>query len=349
MKGLILLDGPDCGGKSTLALALKEQVERCGGRAVVRHLGKPDRGTCWEVHSQALLANIQEAFERDTVVLMDRHFMSEGVYGSIYRGGSEYPYAMRHLDRLLHRFQAVRVICSPPLEVVTKAHAKARQERHEEYTDISLVAQRYLDLWEGVGDKATAETDYLAQLAHLGRVQDTFGWLCYDWSSEDVLEAAKRIVNTLAEQLVLGQHAGFDVFNTRHYFTGFPHQQAVLLVGDKVSTANSLMVPFYANSGSSLYLAKALQACCVDESRLVVVNANSGTPAGASYTLQLLASSCGRVIALGREAEKTLLKAQVRYHAYVRHPQHARRFDHHNTSYAKELKEAFNGWAGALQ
>jgi uracil-DNA glycosylase len=124
-------------------------------------------------------------------------------------------------------------------------------------------------------------------------------------------------------------------------FTGSVYAD-VLLVGDCLAGPNDLSVPFYANTGSSLYLAQTLQEIAADESKVAIVNVND--PTGVS-TVRLLSPN-KRVIALGKEAEKTLLREKITYDAAVRHPQHARRFTHNDGSYALEMRAAFNNLAG---
>ena len=57
IRGIILLDGPDAAGKSTLAEAIRQEVFKREGEneAIIRHLGKPLAGTCWKEHSEAVI------------------------------------------------------------------------------------------------------------------------------------------------------------------------------------------------------------------------------------------------------------------------------------------------------
>ena len=351
MRGIIILDGSDGAGKTTLANAIKERVETMGHKAIVCHQGKPAPGTCWDTHSSALLDYIEEAFTKNTVVIGDRHFLSESIYGRVYRTGSEYPFGARHVDRLLERFRALRVVCAPSVKYITTTHARLKNERVEEYdSGMNKIALAYLDLWNGAlvksgtADEYSKDTnDYLVQLMVNGGAADRNGWCHYDVEThgQDLKTYVAYLLHELNEQQSLIPENLLDP--TLWHFTGFPHDQAVLLVGDRVSAENRFNIPFYSNKGSSLYLAKTLHKLNADEARIVIANVND--PDGLE-TVSDLAAMCGRVVVLGREAERAMQKQGIKYHARIRHPQHARRFSFHDNAYMVELGAALDGWAG---
>jgi nicotinamide riboside kinase len=349
LNGLIILDGPDGAGKTTLANELCKHAEEQGYKPHYAHLSKPV--DAWAEHRDALLDYLELAHGPEKkLVIADRYFMSEAIYGAVYRQGSEYPFAARHFDRLLYRFGALRVVCAPPVEYVTETHAKLKGEREEMYdSGMDTVARMYYDLWYGV-DKTSAAidyrpmSDYVQQLIWQGGVSDKLGWYHYDVTTHGknmglccsslMLELSR--LNTLTKTF-----SNVEFKN----LSGWPRKQAVLLVGDCISDQGSRGMPFLGNSDSSLYLAKTLHKLHADESRVCMVNIND--PFG-SMTVSEVGSICGRVIALGKNAERALEANNIAYHAKVRHPQHARRFSYHDDGYAHELKQAFAGMAGVF-
>jgi len=62
MRGLIILDGPDGAGKTTLAKSVAHRVESLGSQAEIVHLGAPEPGTAWQVQIASLFSNLKEAF-----------------------------------------------------------------------------------------------------------------------------------------------------------------------------------------------------------------------------------------------------------------------------------------------
>jgi thymidylate kinase len=353
LRGLIILDGADCVGKTTLANKIAERAQSIGADPVIRHQGKPVEGTCWQVHSDALLEYLQEAFNEEKLVIGDRHFLSEAIYGSVYRTGSEYPYAVRHIDRLLHRFRALRVICAPPIEDVVKMHAEMKKIRFEEYdSGMDKVGQRYKDLWSGAHSGTSSETtnwvyderrDYIEQLTMTGGVSDKNGWYHYDYTKTDTDTYARFLLHELETEQALIPDDLLDMNDWK--FTGFPSKQSVLLVGDKVLKEGASTIPFYDNQDASGYLAHTLQKIRADESRVVIANVNDYDGV---YTVRALSQMCGRVIVMGRHAEKTMLTAGLDYDARIRDPQDAMQFSFHDDTYAHEMLIAMKGMAGII-
>lgn len=332
MKGLILLDGPDCAGKTTLAEAIIAAAATEGITAIRRHLGKPETGQAWDMHAEALLNYIEEMNDDDKIIIADRHFLSEGVYGHYYRDGSEYPYTMRFMDMLFNRFIGLKVICCPPVETVVETHKKMSQERHEEYADgMDKISKAYQAIWHSrVAKSNLPGLDYAQQLVALGGVQDKPFWYHYDYTQVNVEKYAKCLLDELK---IEGEIRTFFEFN----YTGTPSKNSVLLIGDKMSTPNKLGIPFFANTGSSEFLAKTLHKLMLPAEQICMVNIND--PRG-TEAVGALSKVCGRVVVLGREAERTMAEYGFKFDAYARHPQHARRFNHNDDTYLEELGAA---------
>jgi len=355
-NGIIILDGPDGVGKTTLA---NELVKSHHFEYV--HLSKPETGKAWDEHAAALLAAVQSSAGRPVVI--DRHFMSEAIYGRIYRDGSEYPHTARHVDRLLHRFGALRVICAPPVEYVREMFGVLKQVRKEMFDDnMDLIAQKYLEVWEGRPanfsiDAPSGSADYLEQLANNGGVADTRGWEHYDVTQHQGDDAVQRyaqyLVNKMKDELLVneklvGNAAPFNPLDvTLRCVTGRVSLNAIWLVGDVQNVpSNERTFPFFSNDNSSRYLAEKLAELNVSESNLVIFNANDPDAMpilGWLYLQQKKGRSPRRLIAMGRMAEQTLDRQGIIYHASTRHPQHARRFNYRDSSFLLSLNSAITG------
>ena len=128
----VIIEGPDGGGKTTLAEALLKELD-----LVYHHEGPPERGGLHDRYSALLRENS----------VLDRWALSEAVYGSVCRGGSLLtPLELAKLLALARRAGAVSVLCLPPLEVceaVWEARkrseyvtsARALREVYEAYRD----------------------------------------------------------------------------------------------------------------------------------------------------------------------------------------------------------------------
>lgn len=335
-RGIIVLDGPDAAGKTTLANHLCKQLKN----AEYLHLSAPVKGQAWNEHRAALLGFIR-TLRAGKIAVVDRHFLSEAVYGAVYRDGSEYPYAARHVDRLLYRFGAIRVLCIPPTEHVVKEHRRMMGVRAEMYDDrMDEISNMYRNLWTGrPNPEKMPTTNYFDHLVLSGGVADRIGWVKYDVTVDG--DDLNKYGEFLRAELIRTKELIPNFYEDSDNMTGWARKQSVLLVGDQCS--NDEHWPFLSNAGSSLYLAKILNQLGADEAKVCMVNANGP---GGEKLLRVAQIACGRVIALGREAERKLELGRITYHAKVRHPQHAARFTQKDNSYADELRMAFGGMAG---
>lgn len=101
-----ILEGPDGGGKSTLARSLASK------RGVTVHFGLLDN----------LFENYLQVTRFIDPVLCDRLHLSEQAYGPSVRGKDALPASQRRmLERVLLSKQAVVILCLPPVEVCLKA------------------------------------------------------------------------------------------------------------------------------------------------------------------------------------------------------------------------------------
>lgn len=116
---IILLEGPDGAGKTTLARKLNGYYVHQGP-----FQGDPFSET---------IATLRPLFEMNEDVVWDRSHLGEQVYGPIYRGVDTLPDAKRRmLDRWLLSHQAVVINCRPPYDTCL---ANWQERRDEEMLD----------------------------------------------------------------------------------------------------------------------------------------------------------------------------------------------------------------------
>lgn len=128
---IIILEGIDGAGKSTLAEALKAASPL---PAEIVHKG-PMTQTVVEEYMRPLLD-----WPEDKLLIADRWHVGEMIYGPIYRGASlvEGDYNDT-IEKILGVLNAVRVIVQPPLEVVIERMAA----RGEDYLKPQHVKKVY--------------------------------------------------------------------------------------------------------------------------------------------------------------------------------------------------------------
>lgn len=123
----IIIEGPDCTGKTTLATALMNAGGRC--RFDYRHEGPPPRSTTALRHYAGVLARLNEP------TILDRFHLGELVYGPLVRGSSGLsPYALRLLRRVVNGLGVRIVLCLCDYDTAL-ATWKHRQADGNEFLD----------------------------------------------------------------------------------------------------------------------------------------------------------------------------------------------------------------------
>lgn len=130
---IIVVEGPDNGGKTTLAQYLAKQL-----RAVFVKVERPRRAVDLTAYQNIL----EVARSYSGIVVTDRHVaISEPIYGKIVRGGHD----LKEADILLclDRLDAV-IYCRPPIErIIATISERAQMEGVVENT--TAIVQAYDD------------------------------------------------------------------------------------------------------------------------------------------------------------------------------------------------------------
>ena len=343
-RGIILLEGPDCSGKTTLARHL---VNEHGARYIHCRRDK----NIWRLQTGAL--RLAARWAEKGLVVLDRHWISECIYGKVFRGSSAFPHSARSIRRMLDRFGTLTVLCVPPAEFVVENHAKRAKAGGEMYDSIREVATRYQDLLLG-SIMRPVEGDHVEELSGRGGIVDTPGWAHYDlaWVTKTrnpqatMANEAKRLLERLDEvtegirpffwNITLQNLAGRVSYSDRD-------QPLTVLIGDRASDPRCAVTwPFYSNTGASVHLNKQLQLAGIPEERLALVN---GWDPGGLITLEAVHKMrpLARFVALGEKAAASVKGTNIKLAMQLRHPQHARRFTHNDNSYREELTRAVFG------
>jgi len=138
-KRVVIFEGPDGAGKTTLAKAVAKDID-----AVYVHCGPFPNVTfnLGRLYAEAMLP----ALLGYRNVVLDRSWLSEPIYGDAFRGGYSRlsPVDMRMLDRLAWRCAAQVVNCRPPWEVVKENYLSRRaQEMLTTTNQLTDVYQAY--------------------------------------------------------------------------------------------------------------------------------------------------------------------------------------------------------------
>lgn len=341
-RGIILLEGADSAGKTTLARHL-------AGRYGALNLHSTVRRETYRWHVGALRWAIRAAATR--LVVLDRLWISELVYGPIFRGGPTYDVGARCVDRMLRRFGALTIMCVPEDQEaqVRRWEAGRAAGKREHFDRVREVVARYADLYHG--NVAHPGGNYVDQLIRFGDFVTRDDVIRYDldrWDGERGIERfARQAVHYLER---LGAAVEPDGPNLAgRAATGW------LFVGEaprpmpRPGAAALPAWPFCdddARDSSATWLNRALHRLSIREDRLVFVNARC--PDDDRLPSLLTKRSGLRPVALGRVAEARLVELGCREFGYVDHPQYARRFQRRAgiAGYAERLHGAMT--AGAV-
>lgn len=343
LRGIILLEGADSSGKSTLARHL---VAKYGAR----YIHSTVRRGIWRWHVGALRMAVR--YSQTGLVVLDRHWISELVYGATFRGAPEYDVAARCLDRVLRRYGALTVLCSPADQLrQAQRWADGRAAgKHEHFDRVREVIARYADLRDG--NVAHPGDGYLDQLIRYGDYSERDDVMVYDldrYPGRDgvdrfgtmVIRSVQRLRSAAAPYDDLGPNlAGrYDTLGGR--------VRQFLFVGEAPSPrSKTYAAPDWPwcdrddRSSAGQWFNAALHLTAQREDRLVFTNAVSDDPRLAQQ-LDRTGVIGARVIALGGVAARAIEKLS-REATEVVHPAWHRRFRYGEgvEGYAKLLQDA---------
>lgn len=313
---LITIEGPDCGGKSTLTRQLIEAAARRGWTGHREHKGppQPDVDPFQEYESALDVDPLRGRIDGATdLVVMDRWHVGESIYGPIWRGGSRLSVAgLAHVEASLDALGAIRVMCLPPYPELQRRFLSRGDDltKLEELPYIHGAYQRHAELF-----------DYVVITGAEDRQTAVRGLLDLAWNRH----VRAQYVNTYSQRTYVGQ-----LWPT------------ALLVGDERNAGPrpDLRRPFTPvnGAGCSTWLWDAVLATGY-HTEVGLVNAHE---AGVDLAKLWRELDEPRVVALGNRASHQLRLVGVE-HATVRHPQYARRFEHKDfNGYVTSLKEAMH-------
>lgn len=232
---IIVLEGADGAGKSTLALQLAQLFN-----LEIHHEGPPPTDISPLDHYGGLI-EVTRQLGRN--VVFDRLALGECVYGPIYRNNDRLgPAGLRLVNRLLDSVAALRIMCLPPYEVC-RTNWAARAE---------------------VGKEMITKLETHRQVYHrFDELMD--GYYHYDYTEDRAFERLESLVDAWKKHVAVSA-LPFGVI-------GSPGAK-LLLVGAKGSNSSAHVdLPFWATIGSSRYLYECLDEAGIGDNEVAFVNA----------------------------------------------------------------------------
>lgn len=178
---IIIFEGPDGVGKTTLIKYIKENYEN----TYYMHLRVHKNMKLWHTASARHAIRMKN---KGKLVLIDRHWPSEQCYSYIYRNGPSYNaepvYKMLRTERPLYVW-----CCPEDITRVKENHRENKKIRHEEYDNIDEVVNLYYYHWFGKPNRKS----FLTKMSPL-KERDEF--LRYDMFKDGhkLNEVSERII-----------------------------------------------------------------------------------------------------------------------------------------------------------
>lgn len=161
MQKLIILEGPDGCGKTRFANALTHGSDAW----VYIHLGISD--DILRSHFEALDA-IREALNRGSNVVCDRFWISEEVYGTLFRNGTYGSLFARGFHDSVLELKGSYVFCLDDPTVYASRIRELSTQRAEAFSPTQLlsVLEVYRDLW--FGEPLSETYGFISTISHSG-------------------------------------------------------------------------------------------------------------------------------------------------------------------------------------
>jgi hypothetical protein len=263
MGRVVILEGPDGGGKTTLAHALVKRG------FVYRHEGPPPEGVDLIAHYLEIL---NESIESPVDTVHDRLWLGERIYGPIARGVDRIGDEGEKLFMRLHRSKKIlHYLCMPEYKVVRENYSNKIQQS-DDYL-------KSMDKWDKV-------------------VEGYSNWAEKTYDTSKILDyrnaALENVMCDIAQDGRIFLPKGTIGSRSAKY----------LFIGD-IPNHPRIDVPFFAITGSSGYLNKALQLAGFLERDIALSNAYG--PEGVPHSqLEILENlpNLKRIFIMGNKAKE---------------------------------------------
>jgi hypothetical protein len=300
---IYVLEGPDGGGKTTLA----QQFVRQHGAHYI-HMTYRFKQQMFTYHWGCLEHALVLA--RTQPVVIDRWWPSINIYDDEFRSQRDFPLAGRFLDRAGLSNGLVYVLCLPSDRGIhlSRFEEKAKQGK-EMFDTVAGIADKYEAWYKSLGWRADViRYDWVT----MGRDMDLF--------ANEVKRRWLQINTRIPHFMSNRQFAG-------NMFADHPN---ALIVGERSNPKNRHdHWPFFEYGNSSLWLAECLEEAGIAEYDLAWANAfdKNGWSQPALLKEVFKASGAEKIIAMGQKAAQVVWSAGLMaYTERMHHPAYARRF-----------------------
>lgn len=197
---IIIIEGADGTGKTALAKKLCEElnaeyIHATWNRELDSRMVEYQMGiVCYAAKHYSITS---------CPVIIDRLWLSEAVYGQIFRSGSKMPWLGAVIDRWISCMRGFNIIClSSDLKAHKDRFEKLKENRSEMYDDVTKVVELYNKFWFG-GDSMGLQPGYMREIIDMGGANRINGYVKYEIEKEgqDLFGFVNNIVEKLKENI----------------------------------------------------------------------------------------------------------------------------------------------------
>lgn len=301
---IIVLDGPDGSGKTTLA---NDLMQKFPGTSSYLHCGLAED---FFGYHDFIIDTAQIENKKDHLVIIDRLWLSEMVYGYVFRKGAQYPDAARSIDRRLKALGVLNIICLPSVKSkYLNRFEDLKKERIEKFSNMDTVWELYHQMVlapysDDVYDKNFTKDNYLSAATPFSSRNDYLVFDIHQTTDKQdlIIDKALKLCSYLYNSTFRKQAEG--------NFTGNLDDCKIAFFSMK----NEGKLPFYHNQKQheTNEFEKLLKKLNISEDGLGYFDLTGFTGLGANlaYVLERVAK---HVVCLDEESSTLLSKMGIRH------------------------------------
>lgn len=322
VKGLILLDSVNGGGKDYLIQAIQRRVKN----SKHIHCTYRFKDRMFTYHLAAIKRALK--FSDRGLAILNRSWLSEEIYANVFRAGTPWPHQGRIFQKLLLKHATLHVAC-----ILTDEEAEDQIKKHrkpgtyhspEHVTKPAAVNQRYNGAWRG--RLVDNRQSYVDDVSSTGGLLSRPDHIEYSINKEGLdVDSFITILLQKLQDLRNLQYQEALIFDNKNVMGNLATAK-YLLVGDQVNYHDYKKCwPFLSYSNSTLFMAKAMHWLNLKEEDFMWTNANC--PESHIKNILNLKPSL-KVIALGKDAGRALVEIDsgLKFYKDLPHPSYGRRF-----------------------
>ena len=317
---IIVLDGPDAVGKTTIA---KEFSKKYPNTKYIHNTYRW-KDKIFDYHTAVM--KLAGKWAQTHNVIIDRWWPSEACYASVYRNTSAWPLQGRFHERLALKYGVVYLLCLPDQNTIDR-HAQMKLERNEMYDNIEDLCDIYYKLYYGdINHKDKG--NYIDKLILSGGVKDIPYYIPYTierWGAhlDTFLELVMHVATEMRDSQFQDALSPFE-----HNVLGHSKFAKAMFVGDRVNPKyRDIFWPFFEYGNSSLYLTEALHDLWINERDYMWTNAYDKDGKVDLKYAELAQERGIELIALGENALRALKGKKLEANEIIRHPSYYKRFN----------------------